>query len=133
MPKVFVHGNPETSALWGPLFDELQARGTNDLVALSPPGFGSPLPAGFNATQVGYRDWLIQHLESMGGNIDLVWHDWGAGHVYGVLAERPDLLRSWNAECAGLLHRDYVWHDGAQAWQTPDVGEQAVEAMFGLR
>lgn len=132
MPKVFVHGVPETSALWGPLFDELQSRGATDLMTLSPPGFGSLVPGGFEATQVGYRDWLIQQLDNLGGNVDLVGHDWGAGHVYGVLAERPDLVRSWSADCAGLVHPDYVWHDGAQAWQTPEVGEQAVQAMFGL-
>jgi len=132
MPKVFVHGNPETSALWRALFTELESRGFADLRAVSPPGFGAPLPAGFEPTQIGYRDWLIQELEGLGGGVDLVGHDWGAGHVYGVLAERPDLLRSWAADCAGLVHPEYIWHDGAQAWQTPDVGEQAVAGMFGM-
>lgn len=89
------------------------------------------MPEGWDATQIQYRDWLIGELEALGGDVDLVGHDWGAGHVYGVLAERPDLLRSWAADCAGLVHRDYVWHEGAQAWQTPDVGEQAIAAMFG--
>jgi pimeloyl-ACP methyl ester carboxylesterase len=131
MPKVFVHGNPETSALWRPLLEELESRGIGDLHAVSPPGFGAPVAGSFEPTQIGYRDWLIAELESLGGDIDLVGHDWGAGHVYGVLAERPDLLRSWAADCAGLVHRDYIWHDGAQAWQTPEVGEQAIEAMFG--
>lgn len=132
MGKVFVHGNPETSALWRVLFDELHARGANELEALSPPGFGAPVPAGFEPTQVGYRNWLVGELERLGGSVDLVGHDWGAGHVYGVLAERPDLLRSWAADCAGLVHGDYVWHDAAQAWQTPEVGEQAIAAMFGM-
>jgi len=132
MPKVFVHGNPETSALWRVLFDELRDRGAGDLEALSPPGFGAPVPAGFQPTQLGYRDWLIRELERLGGDVDLVGHDWGAGHLYGVLAERPDLLRSWAADCAGIVHHDYVWHDAAQAWQTPDVGEQAIAAMFGM-
>jgi phage baseplate assembly protein gpV len=27
------------------------------------------------------------------------------------------------------VHPDYQWHDMAQAWQTPDVGEQVVAAM----
>lgn len=132
MPKVFVHGNPETSAIWSVLFDELKAKGIDDLVALSPPGFGAPMPEGFEATRTGYRSWLIQQLEQLGGNVDLVGHDWGAGHVYGVLAERPDLLRSWAADSAGLIHPDYIWHDLALAWQTPDVGEEAITAMFGL-
>ena len=130
MPRVFVHGNPETSALWRPLFEELEARGLDDLHAISPPGFGAPVPEAFAPTRIGYRDWLIGELEALGGGIDLVGHDWGAGHVYGVLAERPDLLGSWAADCAGLVHPDYVWHDAAQAWQTPEVGEKAIEAML---
>ena len=132
MPKVFVHGNPETSAVWWGLFEALQRLGVEDRIALSPPGFGSPVPAGFEPTQVAYRDWLIGELERLGGGVDLVGHDWGAGHVYGVLAERPDLLRSWAADCAGLVHPDYVWHDAAQAWQTPEVGEQALAQIFAM-
>jgi len=132
VPKLFVHGNPEAPALWRVLFEALQARGVEDLEALAPPGFGAPVPDGFEATQLGYRDWLIGEIEQRGGDVDLIGHDWGAGHVYGVLAERPDLLRSWAADCAGLVHPAYVWHDGAQAWQTPEVGEQAAAAMFGV-
>lgn len=132
MPKVFIHGNPENNTLWTVLFDELKARGVDDLVALSPPGFGAPVPQGFEATRTGYRSWLIEQLEQLGGNIDLVGHDWGALHVYGVLAERPDLLRSWAADVAGILHPDYIWHDLAQAWQAPGVGEDSVLEMFGL-
>ena len=132
MPKVFVHGNPENSRLWDVLFDELRLRGVEDLVALSPPGFGATVPDGFEATRTGYQSWLIDQLTQLGGNIDLVGHDWGALHVYGVLAERPDLLRSWAADVAGILHPDYVWHDHAQAWQAPGVGEAAIKEMFGL-
>ena len=132
MPKVFVHGVPETSAVWSVLFDELRARGVHDLVTLSPPGFGSPVPEGFEPSQIGYRDWLIRALESLGGTIDLVGHDWGAAHVFGVLAERPTLLRSYAADCAGLIHADYLWHDAAQAWQTPGLGEQSIAAMLQM-
>ena len=74
---------------------------------------------------------MVAKLESLGGDVDLVGHDWGAGHVYGVLAARPRLVRSWAADCAGLIHADYAWHDLAQAFQTPDAGEQAVAAMTG--
>jgi pimeloyl-ACP methyl ester carboxylesterase len=132
MPKVFVHGNPENSKLWAVLFDELKARGVQDLVALSPPGFGAPVAERFEATHTGYRSWLIDQIEQLGGNVDLVGHDWGALHVYGVLAERPDLLRSWAADVAGILHPDYVWHDLAQTWQTPGIGEDTIKEMFGL-
>jgi pimeloyl-ACP methyl ester carboxylesterase len=129
---VFVHGNPETSVIWGPLTAALAERGRNDVVALSPPGFGAPVPDGFDPTMDDYADWLVGELAAIssdGTEIDLLGHDWGAGHVYGALARRPDLVRTWAGDIAGVLHRDYVWHDMAQAWQTPDVGEQVVEGM----
>ena len=129
MTRVFVHGNPETEAVWWPLAAELRSRGIDDVVLLSPPGFGSPVPHGWAGTQIDYRDWLIGELDSIGGTIHLVGHDWGAGHVFGVLAHRPDVLTSWATDCAGLLHPEYTWHDMAQAWQTPGLGEQAVAGM----
>ena len=114
MTKVFVHGNPETSAIWSLVVAELARRDIHDVVLLSPPGFGAPTPTGWDATQTSYTQWLIQQLENIGGSIDLVGHDWGAGHVYGVLSEKPGIVRSWAADCAGLLHADYQWHDMAQ-------------------
>ena len=129
MPVALVHGNPETAAIWGPLCAELAARGVDEPVRLSPPGFGAPVPEGWPATREAYRDWLVRELEALGGEVDLVGHDWGAGHVYGLLAVRPDLVRTWAADCAGLVHPDYVWHDAAQAWQTPGVGEEMIAGM----
>lgn len=131
-PKLFVHGNPETSVVWRPLVDALAARGVTDIELLSPPGFGAAVPDGFTCTRLDYRDWLIDTIAGYGEPVDLVGHDWGAGHVYATVAARPDLVRSWAADCAGLTHPDYVWHDGAQVWQTPDAGEQFAEAMIGL-
>jgi pimeloyl-ACP methyl ester carboxylesterase len=132
MTKVFVHGNPETSAIWGPLVDALNERGVHDVVLLSPPGFGAPVSQGWTATVSEYRNWLVSELEKIGGEIDLVGHDWGAGHVFSVLAHRPELVRSWATDCVGLLHPDYVWHDAALGWQTPEIGEQIVAAMSAM-
>ena len=131
MPKAFVHGVPETSAIWGALVEKLEARGIGEITLLTPPGFGAPVPQGFEPIQSNYREWLIAELEALGGNVDLVGHDWGAGHVYGALEARPDLIRSWATDSAGLMHPDYEWHDMAQAFQTPEVGEQSVAALFG--
>ena len=130
MPKLFVHGNPEAPALWRPLFAALRERGVDDLEALAPPGFGAPVPDGFAATREAYREWLVGEIEARGGAVDLVGHDWGAGHVLGLLDHRPDLVRSWATDCAGLAHPDYAWHDMAQAWQTPEVGEEAIREML---
>lgn len=128
MSIVLVHGNPETDAIWGPLVDAL---GRDDVVRLSPPGFGAPLPEDFPATYLAYRDWLEGELERIGGAIDLVGHDWGGGHVMNVVMHRPELVRSWASDAVGLFDPDYVWHDLAQVWQTPGEGEQLVDTMLG--
>ncbi|MFI5801197.1 alpha/beta fold hydrolase [Streptomyces sp. NPDC051677] len=128
MTIVFVHGNPETDAVWDPLRAEL---GRSDVVALSPPGFGAPVPTGFGATMTEYRDWLISRLVEIGEPVDLVGHDWGGGHVLNVAMARPDLLRSWASDTIGTFHPDYVWHGLAQVWQTPGAGEEFVETLTG--
>ena len=61
MTVVLVHGNPETSAVWSPLVAEL-AR--TDVVRLSPPGWGAPVPDGWGATVEEYRRWLVGELEA---------------------------------------------------------------------
>ena len=125
MSVVLVHGNPETSAVWDPL---RAALGRDDVVSLSPPGFGAPAPESWAATVEDYRDWLISELETMGSPVDLVGHDWGGGHVVAVAMTRPDLLRSWSTDVIGVFDAEYVWHDLAQLWQTPGAGEEAVAA-----
>jgi pimeloyl-ACP methyl ester carboxylesterase len=126
MTVVLVHGNPETDAVWGPLVRELRR---DDVVLLSPPGFGAPVPPGWGATVEEYRRWLVGELEALGEPVDLVGHDWGGGHVANVAMTRPDLLRSWCSDILGIYEPDYVWHDLAQVWQTPGAGEEAVAAM----
>ena len=126
-PAVLVHGNPETPALWDPLVSCLQ----RDVVRLAPPGFGAPLPPDFGATMPEYRDWLVGELERIGEPVDLVGHDWGGVHVVNVAMTRPDLLRSWASDAIGVFDEDYVWHDLAQAWQQPGVGEESVAQMLG--
>jgi pimeloyl-ACP methyl ester carboxylesterase len=128
MTIVLVHGNPETDAIWGPL---VAALGREDVVRLSPPGFGAPLGDGFPATYLAYRDWLEAELERVDGPIDLVGHDWGGGHVVNVVMHRPELVRSWASDIVGVFDPDYVWHDLAQVWQTPDEGEELVNTMLG--
>ena len=126
MPIVLVHGNPETPAIWDEMRKHLHSK---DVVALAPPGFGAPVPAGFNAHADEYRDWLAAEIGKLDGPVDLVGHDWGGGHVARIAMERPELIRSWAMDIAGCFDPEYVWHDAAQAWQTPGVGEQAVSGM----
>lgn len=129
MPAVFVHGNPETSAIWSRLFDALDR---DDLVALSPPGFGAPVPEGFGAAAVDYMQWLAGELEHFDEPVDLVGHDWGGGHTLGLLLAHPGRVRSWCCDVIGILHSDYEWHDAGKVWQTPGAGEQNVEEMLAI-
>jgi len=121
MPAVLLHGVPETPVVWGPLLHELTRT---DVITLQLPGFGVPAPAGFGATKEDYVEWLISELKTIGEPVDFVGHDWGGGFIDRVACLRPDLLRSWVTDTAGLIHPDYVWHDIAQVWQTPEAGEK---------
>ncbi len=129
MTAVFIHGVPETAEIW----DEIRANcARSDTIALELPGFGTPLPDGFvpevDATKEFYTGWIIEQLERIGEPIDLVGHDWGALLAQRVASVRPDLLRTW-ACGGGPIDATYVWHETAKAWQTPELGEQIMEAM----
>jgi len=125
MPAVLVHGVPDTHRLWDPLRAHLKRR---DVIAVSLPGFGVPVPPGFAATKEAYVDWLIRELERLREPVDLVGHDWGALLVQRVVSLRPDLIRTW--ACGdGPIDVEYVWHDLAQQWQTPKLGEEVMAMM----
>lgn len=124
---VFVHGNPETEAIWAPL---LAALAADAVTCLSPPGFGAPVPAGFGCTVLEYRDWLVTQLEALGEPVHLVGHDWGGGHVVNVAMSRPDLLLSWASDSVGLFHPGYVWHRLAQQWQQLGEGASRADELF---
>ncbi len=121
MTAVFVHGVPETPAVWRGL---LAALDRPDTVALSLPGFDSARPAGFGATMDEYAAWLAAQLERLGDPVDLVGHDWGGGFVVRVVSTRPELVRSWVTDAAGIGDVEFEWHDFAKIWQT-------VFQMFG--
>lgn len=125
MPAVFVHGVPDTQQVWDAVIARLQRK---DVVPLSLPGFGCPRPQGFSATKEAYVGWLLAELAALTGPIDLVGHDWGGLLVVRAVSVRPGAVRSWAAGAAPL-DREYVWHQAAQAWQTPGKGEKVMAGM----
>lgn len=125
MPAVFVHGVPDTQRVWDAVISRL-AR--TDVVRLSMPGFGHPLPSGFSATKEAYVDWLLGQVAALQGPIDLVGHDWGGLLVLRVVSVRPDAVRTWAAGGAPL-DPGYVWHQAAKAWQTPGMGEKVMASL----
>jgi pimeloyl-ACP methyl ester carboxylesterase len=130
MTVVFVHGVPETPAVWDPLRSLL---GRDDVEALRLPGFGTPRPDGFVATKESYVSWLETELERVcaaTGPVDLVGHDWGGGFVVRLVSTRPELVRSWATDAAGIGDPGFEWHDFAKIWQTPGDGEEFFEQQL---
>src|SRR5262245_37931341 len=125
MPVVFVHGVPDTERVWNHVIARL---GRDDVATVSLPGFGCPAPDGFAATKEAYTEWLLAELIRFGEPVDLVAHDWGAILAVRAASLRPDLIRSWAAGGAPI-DSEYEWHQAARLWQTPQVGEQVMEAM----
>lgn len=126
MTAVFVHGVPETPAVWKPLVEHLERE---DVALLQLPGFGCALPDGFDPTMYSYADWLALELTAF-DQIDLVVHDWGALLALKVLAAQPANVRSWATDM-GDLGADFRWHDTARVWQTPGDGEALIDGMVG--
>jgi pimeloyl-ACP methyl ester carboxylesterase len=125
MPAFLVHGVPDTSMLWDDFRTHLKRA---DVIAPNLPGFAAPVPARFDASKDAYAAWLIEQIEAVGEPVDIVGHDWGAMLTQRIVSVRPDLIRTW-ACGSGPLDTEYVWHDTAKIWQTPNVGEQFMQAM----
>ena len=125
MPALLVHGVPDTDRVWHALLPRL---GGADVVTLRLPGFGGPVPAGFDPTKDAYAAWLVEQILAHDGPVDLVGHDWGALLVIRAACLRPDRVRTWAAGAAPL-DAEYVWHKAAQAWQTPEIGEKVMAQL----
>lgn len=129
---VFIHGVPETPAVWQPLIGAL-GLAPEDVLAPALPGFGVPVPDGFAATKDAYAKFVIGTIEAAaaasGGPVDLVGHDWGALLALRAASLRPDLVRTWCVTNA-VIDPDYAGHQTARAWATPVLGELV---MLGMR
>ena len=129
MTTLFIHGVPDTHRLWAPV---LEALGEGDWICPDMPGFGAPVPDGFDASMDAYACWLAALLaetaERAGGPVHLVGHDWGGLLVQRVAGLHPNKVKSWAAGGVAI-DEDYVWHDIAQVWQTPQDGEALMAVM----
>ncbi|MCA8903094.1 MAG: alpha/beta hydrolase, partial [Hyphomonas sp.] len=125
---VFIHGVPDTPALWQPLVGALGLQPA-DYSAPALPGFGTPVPPGFACTKDAYADHFVRHIETLGTKVDLVGHDWGALIALRVASLRPDLIRTWCVTNA-VIDPEYRGHTTARRWATPLLGELV---MLGMR
>ena len=134
MIKIFIHGVPDTPAIWEPILNKLRAdpkSADHVFVAPSLPGFETPPPKGFTATKDAYAEWLIGELENWHdkhGKIDLIGHDWGALLVLRAACLRPELINSWAVSNA-LIDPLYQGHRLARIWAKPVLGELIMLTM----
>lgn len=122
--KLFLHGVPDSPAIWRPLLAVLDL-GETPVAVPALPGFTAALPAGFLATKEAYADWAVGQAEALAaahGPVDIVGHDWGALIAQRAAMLRPDLFRSWAVSNA-VIDPDYRGHRIAKIWNTPILGE----------
>ena len=124
MPVLLLHGVPDTHRVWDELLPHL---GRDDVLTPDLPGFGAD-PGPGEPTKEAYLAWLVGALEAIGEPVDLVGHDWGCILAVRAATARPDLVRTL-ACGSGPVDETYVWHEAAQLWQTPEVGEQVMTAI----
>lgn len=126
MTTLFVHGVPETAAIW----DRVRGLIDRESSALRLPGFAAPRPEDHDATMDAYVDWLLDEIRVADEPVDIVGHDWGGILVARIATYAPAGLRSWVSDAPGAIDPAFEWHDFAKVWQTPGEGEAFFEALL---
>src|SRR5438309_1916342 len=116
MPAVFVHGVPDTGSEWDAVRGFLTRA---DVVAPNLPGFGTPLPAGFEATKEEYVDWLTDEIRSIGVPVVYVGPEFGerlAKRTNARLEMYPDSGHWWP-----ITKAQEVATALEELWSTPEL------------
>jgi len=120
---VFVHGMPETSEVWRPLFAVMD----RDAIAVALPGLGAARPDGFTGTKDAYARWLGEMLDRVEKPVDVVGHDLGALLTMRIASAFDISLRSWAVDVANIFHPQFIWPERMRNLQVPGVGEEMLK------
>ena len=125
VPVVYVHGVPNTAAMWRPFLERTGG------LAPDLPGFGkSAKPAAFDYSIAGLSGWLRDFLAERGvERYSLVAHDWGA-LALALAQSEPDRVERVVLLDAVPLLPGYEWHALARQWRRPVIGEMAMGFTF---
>jgi pimeloyl-ACP methyl ester carboxylesterase len=97
-PVVLLHGFPERSTCWREVTPLLHAHGLRtyapDQRGYSP---GARPPRRRDYTMDKLEGDVAALIETIGGPVHLVGHDWGANSGWLLAMHRPELLRTWTA------------------------------------
>jgi pimeloyl-ACP methyl ester carboxylesterase len=123
---LFVHGIPDTSALWTQTIDALSDAYC--CVTIDLPGFG-------DSNVVGHHfDWSFEHragflvavLDAVSApEAVVVAHDAGGTFAIPLVATAPERAAA-ALFCTTSMHPDFQWHPFAELCRTPVVGEQVI-------
>lgn len=126
-PILFLHGNPDSSALW---HDVITGLPEFPWVAPDLPGFGRSraTPAYVQHLRDRPLETMVQWLDEVvrqtipEGRLHLVVHDFGGPHGLAWAVRHPDRIASITA-IDTLFFSDYRWHFWARVWRTRILGE----------
>jgi len=126
-PVLLLHGYPESSYMWRGVMDALAAGGHR---ALAPdlPGYGDS-PADPPGTWTRHVAAVERFRAELGlERCVLVVHDWGGLIGLRWACDHPEAVGALVISSTGFFS-DGKWHGLADVMRTPEVGEQAMEAM----
>lgn len=123
MPIIFLHGSPDTAAMWVPVIEQLKTRA--HCYALDLPGFGdSTLPEGFSLTLDNMADFMNALLTELRITepVVLVTTDFGGHYGPAFAVKYPDKVRGIAISNTNFFP-DYQWHTFARLYRMPVMGE----------
>jgi pimeloyl-ACP methyl ester carboxylesterase len=122
-PILFLHGAPDSSAMWNGLIGQLSDN--YHCIALDLPGFGqSVAPANFDYSLENRARWVEGVVNALGITepVSLVMHDFGGHFGLAWAIRHPNRVRRLVISNTNFFS-DYKWHSGAQFLRTPLLGE----------
>jgi pimeloyl-ACP methyl ester carboxylesterase len=129
IPTLFLHGVPDSADLWDGVIPHLES--SFRCIAPDLPGFGrSTAPADFDCTLDGLASWVDAFVESLGLNepVNLVVADFGGLFALPWAIKNPGKVRKIALAGNISFSPEYHWHQLAQLWRTPLVGELLMAA-----
>jgi len=120
---LFLHGVPDTADMWDDVINYL-GEGYHT-IAPDMPGMGrSSTPEGFDFSLELKAEFVDDLLDGLGVDfpVHLVAHDFGAHYGLAWAVRHPERVRSITVTNTSFF-TDYQWHQSAQMWRTPVLGE----------